>query len=384
MCRLLPRGSLACYSLPRAALSHVNLTCDVPDMPMTAETPPQDNTLSILRGRIKPLTLARSLWLSRVSLPRLAARIAAFGRAHNVDRFWCILEGQNTIRLARPVADALGVPLYTQVWDYPEYWCRMARMDPISRSLLLREFGAVMRRSTRCAAASPEMVSDLKARFGTPAVSVVGCIDRTLAVNHTPSLPAPESELVIGMAGQLYAAKAWSKMLAAIERSGWRLHGRGIRVRYLGYNAPFGATHGRACIEYLGYRPQEEVISLMASCHVLYVPFFGGPEFDLIAPTSFPAKIATYLATGRPVFIHGPADSPPARFVERTGCGVTCDSREPADILAALTDMTADADRYRSLAANAKKAFLEHLTLDSLAEAVRAFLADPMPTERQA
>lgn len=380
MCRFLPEGSLTCFAPTAIPLDGITIADDLASMPLASAVPPHDNTLHVLGGRATPYTFLHGLYTRATDFRRLVDQVVDYGREHNIDRVWCILQGQTLIRLARAVSERLDVPLFTQVWDYPEYWIRLNRLDPISARLLLREYRAVMAHSTCCAAASPEMAEEVRKDYGIKAVSIVGSLDKRLAVQPDETIAEPEHEYTIGMAGQLYADGAWRAMLAALDKADWRLNGRNVRVRYLGYNMPFPADvgvlrHGRACLEYLGFRPQAEVVKILSTCHMLYVPFFSGPDFATLAATSFPAKIATYFAAGRPVFVHGPEYSPPSRFVHRTDTGVTCDSACPDAIIESLEELVSDHERYKARMMNTHRAFLEHLSLERLEETFLEFIS---------
>ena len=384
LCRFLPPGSVACYATCRDIPADLTIPPGLEPMPLRYGPVPLDSTLSISGGRFKPLTLAQTVRNRVYAYKRVVEDAVRFGREHGVDRVWAILQGGLLIHLCTRVAQGLGVPLYTQVWDYPEYWISLSKLDKISTKFVLRDYNEAMTQSACVAAASQEMADEVTTKYGTRSVPIVGALDKSMARGGPQDQRAGRTnpgEFIIGMAGQLYAAGAWGALLRALDAADWRIAGRDVRVRYLGYNQPipdaFIATRTkRACIEYLGYRPQSEVVDALSDCDALYVPFFSGEIFELLARTSFPAKVATYFAAGRPVLFHGPAYAPAARFIKDTNAGVVCDSLDSDQIIAALNDLAGDPNTYEQRRANAHRAFLEHLTLDAMQRNLEAFLGE--------
>ncbi len=61
-------------------------------------------------------------WTRFPEADRAIPKIVEFAKRMEVDRLWCLLESDLVIRVAAPLARALCVPLYTQVYDPPEWW----------------------------------------------------------------------------------------------------------------------------------------------------------------------------------------------------------------------------------------------------------------------
>jgi hypothetical protein len=62
----------------------------------------------------------------------------------------------------------------------------------------------------------------------------------------------------------------------------------------------------------------------------------------------FPTKLSTYLASGRPVLFHGPADSSPSHFLRRFPAGLCCDSLETSKIIDCLHKLASDVNFYNT------------------------------------
>lgn len=378
LCRLLPPGSLVCSCVATPALAHVAADASL-EMPMQQLVKPQELSERLTGKRYADargfLREQRTAWWD---VPRLARRIVAFGQQHGVDRVWCILQGQTLIRLALPVARGLGVPLLTQVWDHPSWWLDAHGVDPLTTKAVSRLYDRVLRQSTRIGAASHVMAREYEQAYGVPSVPLMGSIDA--AAVQTPATdagdgPSRADPLLIGLAGQIYSRREWNALLAALTSVSWTLGGRSVALRYLGREHEVqGSEVPPERLQALGYRSQAETLRLMAECDILYCPYFFDDNRRTIARTSFPSKVTTYLAAGRPVFFHGPEDAAPAEFLREYGAAEFCHSLEPQQIIAALVRLASDRQRADGIAVNGHRAVMEQLTYDSLRQFFWRFL----------
>jgi hypothetical protein len=96
----------------------------------------------------------------------------------------------------------------------------------------------------------------------------------------------------------------------------------------------------------------------------------------MVSRYSFPAKLTSYLAVGRPVLVHAPADSALAEFCRANPVGAVVDSLEVQPIVDALRDMVAGhglASAERAALATREANF----SAPVFATAVRSLLAVP-------
>jgi len=111
--------------------------------------------------------------IERHDILPLIDKIVAFGNAGGVDRLWVPLHSPTTIRVAKPAAEALGVPLITTVWDPPSYKLRQFGLGRRMRHALMRKFDSTVRHAIACGTAS-EPMRDLYGRlYGTRAVTMI-------------------------------------------------------------------------------------------------------------------------------------------------------------------------------------------------------------------
>jgi len=284
-----------------------------------------------------------------------------FAKQHHAELVWAILNCPSTILLARPLADALALPLVVTVWDPPEYLAENHRLEPLERRRLLREFERTLRAAARCAVASEGMRDEYRQRYGVDGIVHIHAIRpelRRLPANG----PGPDDRLIIGVAGNLYAKREWDALLAALSAHHWRIAGRQVVVRVLsgGIRA---AAEGGTCIEYLGWRPPEETIDLLAEADLAYLPYWFDKRHRLSVRLCFPNKLSTYLAAGIPVLFHGPEDSSVARFFRRYPAGVCCHSLDEGQIVASLERLASDGHLYTAAVAAGQAALDQELNI---------------------
>lgn len=309
----------------------------------------------------------QSVRTSRVLLPA----IIDFARINRVEALWVVLQGQTMVRLARPLSRALDVPLFTQVWDPFGWWLRENHVDGWTRHRLLVEFDKVIRHSTACATASWAMSEIYTKKYGGRNVPVIAGLPRELA-RQPAAQPHPDGDFVIGMAGQFYAQAEWRCLMQTLNQVNWTIAGRKIRIRVLGGRF-LSETQSPTNFEYLGWQSQEETIRLLSEADLLYMPYWFSEEFREESSCSFPSKLVTYFASGRPVFCHAPAYASPAKYIKQHEAGYLCESLDSTIVLKCLEFAITDTAYYRKVASNGTYCFMRDFTLERMKESFMRF-----------
>ena len=372
LARFLREGDLSCFAVILRPWVNPVVPEDMHHMAMEVAQKPRQrwNVFPGWRGRL--VSAVMESLIATFVLPAIVRRAVRFGKAQGVEGVWCVLAGQTMIRLARPIARGLGVPLYTHVMDPPYWWLRENQVDARTTRLVLEEFSAALRDSKRCASASPGMQRAFSAEHGVDSVPIVSCLPAEMAVPAV-SAPRADGELVIGMAGQLYAREEWDALLGALDGCAWTVAGRAVRLRLLGEHPGIVAGPGQR-IEVLGWKPQSEAIRILSEADVLYCPYWFDPVFKAECSQSFPSKLTSYLAAARPVLVHAPDYASPAVFVAEHRAGLACTSLAHDEIRAALERICSEPGLYETLSRNARTTFLAELTTDSMRNRFREFL----------
>jgi hypothetical protein len=284
-----------------------------------------------------------------------------FARAHNVEQVWAVLNAPQVIYVARRVAEALSVPLVVTVWDPPERFVDALGMDALSGSHVLSEFAKAILAARRVTVASEGMRNEYYRRYAIHSRVLIQGIDASWVHPPAQGLADPQ-HVTIGYAGSMYAFNELLAFVAALSSCGWRLGGRRVRLRVLGRSLEMSSSSG-VNIEWLGWRPMLDVIKQLSQVDLCYVPYWMDGAHSLAARTCFPNKIATYLAAGRPLFVHAPTDSSPAEFARRYQVGLTCASLEADRIIGSLESLASSEESYALLAQACTTAIAAELSM---------------------
>lgn len=332
---------------------------------------------SILNSRIftklvSSINFVLEIWRSLQVQYCLLPEINDFIKEQKIDVLWVILQGQTMVRLASHLSKKSGLPLFTQVWDPFEWWLRANKIDRYTTRKLLKTFDEVIKNSVSCATASWAMSDNYSTVYGVKNLPVIASLPREFAKNPADK-PHTRDEFIIAMAGQLYAQAEWNALIKSLNKAKWYIAGKNIRLRVMGAGFQYYAD-APANIEYLGWRSQEEVISLLSESDLLYMPYWFSEEFRLEAVNSFPGKLVSYLASGRPVFCHAPDYSSPAQYIAKNNAGYLCNSLDHQVIIQSLENAIVSNDSYARIAKNGTECFLRDFTLEAMKKSFFDFL----------
>jgi glycosyltransferase involved in cell wall biosynthesis len=135
-------------------------------------------------------------------------------------------------------------------------------------------------------------------------------------------------------------------------------------------------TQSPSNFEYLGWQSQEETIRLLSESDLLYLPYWFSGEYHEESSNSFPSKVVTYFAAGRPVFCHAPAYASPAKYIKANEAGFLCESLDTSAIISQLEKAVQDTEGYGRFAANGHSCFMKDFTLERMKESFLAFLGN--------
>lgn len=363
LCLSYPKDNICCFAV---TLSNQSLISpDLDWLPIAYGRRPRDRGFQQLgRYSARLTSFPVQQYVKMTQLPALITQAVEFGRKHNVEMVWAVLNSPILINMARKVASSLGAELVTSIFDPPERLALDLRFDGLSRHILLQEFERVLRASVRCGVASEGMQDEYRERYGIK--SVVLILGAHPNLRRPPAKePNSDKQFIIGFAGSMYAGQPWQALLSALSSINWRIDGRDVIVRFMGPGI-HAQAEGRAHIEYLGWRSHEETVRLMSQVDVAYLPYWFDEPHSLAVRLCFPGKLPTYLAAGRPVLFHGPQDSSPARFFHRFPVGICCHSLEESEIISSLRRFATDREFYALATQAGQTALDEELGLHVL------------------
>ena len=196
---------------------------------------------------------------------------------------------------------------------------------------------------------------DLRRRFDVEAVVIHNMCDLE------PYERAPENEsnencetqiVYTGGVGPLHY-EAFRNLLAAIElleRKDIRLHlytpqrrESVEEVGIAGSNVVFHEHH-----------PVSAMPRIQQRADILFLALSINSYHPEIVRTAMPGKMGEYLASGRPILVHGPADSFITSYFRHHECGLVVDENDPAQLARAIDSLLNDADLRKTLGARAR------------------------------
>lgn len=357
-CRHFPEGRISRFAITHPTYSRPT---DWLGIPIAYADHPREHGMQRL-GRLAAMASALPLhmYIRKLCVPALVEEVVRFGEAQSVDLVWALLDSPTLMGVAWRVARKLSLPLVVSVLDPPERWTQEHRFASMAEKAFLVDFEKSLRAARSVAVISEGMQEEYQRRFGLRCILLRHGVHPSFV--RPPAPPRSGPELIIGLAGSLYGHEAQTTFFRALESSGWKIAGRDVRLRVLANSFHLHAASA-ANIEFLGWRSVPETICLLNDCDLLYLPYWFDARFRYTSRMCFPTKLTTYLAAGRPVLVHAPSFSEPARFVGRYAAGEICDSLEPNDLLAAFNRLLDDKERYSRATAAGYRAVREELGL---------------------
>lgn len=374
MCRFVPAGELVIFCVLNPHLKPQPYP-DLGHIPTLTVQKPNELQRRSLRGIKIGRAGAGAIELAKrfILPPRLTQKAADFAVEHGVTQIWAVMQGQTLVRLQARLARRLGVPLRTQVFDPLDWWLRAHEVDPMNRRLDMALFERTMSTSTSCATASEPMAERYRSKYGIVAAPVIASVDTALARLPPPRLHGSDT-VVIGMIGQFYASEEWAQLVRALNYAKWQVSGRKVVIKTFGHDEPPTAVPSEH-FEYGGWMAQEDLIGILAdTCDILYCPYPFAPEMAEVAKLSFPSKVPTYLAAGRPILFHGPRYAAPAKYLLEREAGYVADDLYPSSVYNGLCHLVENADLFDRVARGAQAAFRADFTLEHMRRATLQFL----------
>jgi len=258
---------------------------------------------------------------------RLLDPLTQFAQRQGATALFVVLECPTTMLLAAPLADRLGLPLVTLVWDTPEHILgQLGHLGP-SRAHIKRGFDRALVRSHGVAVMSEAMRERYASEYGARCVILHQPIEPNWLPPHIQDERAGGA-LVIGFAGSDTARPEMLMLLSTLDRMQWQLQGRQVILRVFGLRFVCEGRVPRR-IDYRGYLPEiADVVQGLSDCDLLFLPQPFAAEAESFTRYSFPTKLTTYLAARRPILLFAPKHSALASFFEHNEVPLLCNQPE--------------------------------------------------------
>ncbi len=343
--------------------------------PTRSHSPPAEQAWRPFSGRLGGLlNYGRVRTRFSKQIDALADSAVDYGREQGVEQVWQVLNSVSIIATGAKIAQKLGVPLRTLVWDPFEYLCRQKGWDAYSRTWLKKRFAQALGSSEKLMVVSDGMVKQYGAKYGAKCVIVRHALRQQPESADEPNGSAEGRPLRIGFAGTLYDHPQLNVLLTALNSLGWEIAGKRVVIRVIAKDITFRRMDYPCNIELLGWRSTDETLRLLKECAVQYLPVSFSDYWKEFAQLSFPTKLSTYLATGRPVLVHGPADCSSSLFCEQTKIGICCNSLDVGAMSMALLKLLGDSALYAVTSQSVVRTCREFFTPAMMESQFRKFM----------
>jgi glycosyltransferase involved in cell wall biosynthesis len=257
----------------------------------------------------------------------------------------------------------LGLPFYLHAFDdYAKQW-----VDPHLRSFARNAERNIMKGTAGVIVPNEFMGQVYVERYGVETILV-----------HNPSLsmgteegspgawPTRRGEIRIVYTGAIYHAQAdaFRNLLTALEmldRSDLHVHVYTAQTRNQLDHAGI-----RGSIEIHEHLSPTESRAVQQKADVLFLPLAFSSPIPEIVRTSAPGKMGEYLASGRPVLVHAPADSYVSWYFKEHDCGIVVDDDDPRALASGISSIIEDRSMRKRLIANAQAAAKRDFSLPAV------------------
>jgi hypothetical protein len=297
-----------------------------------------------------------------IHLPKIASKVSMFAKEKNCELILASIQGQTMTQLVRKVARKTNLEYVAQTWDPLEWWMKVHKFDPITKFFNMREFGLVIKNAKNFMAMSWAMSLESEKKYSTKSITNIPGLKKGKLLSRKDQ--RRKKNFVISLAGQLYAKEEFDVLVEVLERMNWSYNGKRISINLYGREFDF-KYHNVKGIKIHGYVPQEKLITLLAASDLLYCPYWFSKEYEKACRISFPAKLVTFLKTGKPVLMHSPKYASPRVLLENSNASYICGSLNVDEMVDVLKSIIDDKNRDK-VGIRGYKLFEKYMTYDSM------------------
>jgi glycosyltransferase involved in cell wall biosynthesis len=251
--------------------------------------------------------------------------------------------------------------------DYTEQWWA----DPPLQRFAVRVERWIMPRATTIMVTNELMQEEIKRRYNRASEIIRNPTSGIKLPDIVERYPAQPDEVRLVFTGAVYhlnydILRAIIAGLATIPGITHRLHIYTAQAKEQleaqGLTGPHIAIHPHVT--------PDEVAEIQRHADILLIPFSFVPEARGIVRTAATAKLADYLAAGRPIMALCPEDAFVAWFLRTRECGITVSSADPSRIAAAVSAILEEPDTRLRMQRNARRAAIEEFDPATAQEAM--------------
>ncbi|MCA9138975.1 MAG: hypothetical protein KDB00_19520, partial [Planctomycetales bacterium] len=180
---------------------------------------------------------------------------------------------------------------------------------------------------------------------------------------------------VIGFAGSVTAKPQLELLQEALDRVDWQINGREIRLDLYGLRFVLHSRTARN-VRYCGYRSVDDTVAALSeTADLLFMPQPFDKQSASFTELSFPTKLSTYFAAGRPVLLISPPKSSLGEFFDKHPFGVWCSEMNADRLLESLRTIATDPHLQQAATETIKRLLQDSFNADHFRKQLHRFLA---------
>ncbi len=260
------------------------------------------------------------------------------------------------------------VPFFAYMFDWYAYqWT-----NQLDRTLARWVEPYILRSAAGIIVPNERMQEELRNLYGVSSNIIYNpCDEASLDNKSIETWPTEQGKITIVFTGAVYHANAdaLTNLVAAL----CQLNQPEIRL-HIYSNQPASmlklAANDDEWVVWHDHLSQEPAADVQRKADILFLPLGFHTGIDEVIRTAAPSKLGDYLASGRPLLVHAPANSFVATYVEKHQCGVVVDQDSPSALAMAIETLLEDSNVRKQISQNARNR--AHVDFDLL-KAQRAF-----------
>jgi glycosyltransferase involved in cell wall biosynthesis len=256
----------------------------------------------------------------------------------------------------------LNVPFVGTIWDDPEGWLADECYDALSRQLFMRHFRKALRQARRVSTVSETMQEVYRQEYGLDSQLLRHGHDLEDGVS-LPAVHGFQQAITVGFAGNFYGEDSWRAFLGACARINAQDGFCPIKIVVFG-GKHFPYPHPGVEVDQQGWLPRREMLRRLATVDFCYLPYWFDDNKRRHAELSFPTKLTTYVAAGRPVLYHGPEYAGVNKIIQHYGLGVCVYSLKPDIVALTVKLLLTDRDLRREISHASLTAFVREFNTE--------------------
>jgi glycosyltransferase involved in cell wall biosynthesis len=266
-----------------------------------------------------------------------------------------------------------GVPIFMYIMDDPVGAPRPDGSQPLLYRMLMPR---LVRACKRVWGVSAGMCEYFEMTYGVKCSSLLPLVDLEVFQQTTVAKENHlDRALDIVYTGSIYGAQldAVRRLVRVLGQESDRNDNAHTKMRLTLYTSSPVEALDRMGLVGKNVRRDEvkhkDIASVIAEADVAFLPLSFEADMRHIVETSFPSKIAEYLAGGVPILVHAPSYSTVAKYCREHSCGLVVDEPSEALLRDALIRLSTDAALRETLAAKALETARENHAADRIAAA---------------